>query len=266
MHEGQRAEGLAEGIVGVTALFLESVQITADVHAQQCCLRHIHIDVGTQVELLVVRGIVHQQALVLLQDAALLEVRGHNRVAQEVATTAHVEVATGGVGIVLGDFVHPVHVRIEVGVVARTGAVYLLLGEGQCRAVLGSQLVEQRHIVGRIQKLGQLCGLVDGVLHMEAYLRCAYLTALGGDDNHTVGTAHTIHGRGGSVFQHRERLNLSHVDVIEVALHTVNQNQRLVASREGRDTTNPEVRVVVSGLSRALNANHTAQLTSQVVR
>ena len=185
---------------------------------------------------------------------------------EEVATAADVYVAARGVGVILRNFVHPVHVRIEVGVVARARAVYLLLRERQRRAVLSGQLVEQRHVVGSIQELRQLRGLVDAVLHVEAHLRGTNLTALRRDDDHAVGTAYTIHGRGRSILQHRERLNLGNVDVVEVALHAVNQDERLVTAREGRDTANPEVRIVVARLTRTLDADDARELTGEVVR
>ena len=78
MYKWQCTESLTESIVGITTLFLESVQITTNVYAQERGLRHIHVDVCTKVELLVVGCIVHQQTLILLQDTRLLEIRGND--------------------------------------------------------------------------------------------------------------------------------------------------------------------------------------------
>ena len=66
MYKWQCAESLTESIVGITTLFLESVQVSTNVYAQERSLRHIHIDVCTEVELLVVRGIVNDKTLILL--------------------------------------------------------------------------------------------------------------------------------------------------------------------------------------------------------
>ena len=59
-------KGLTESIVGITTLFLESIQVSTNVYAQERGLRHIHIDVCTEIELLVVRGIVNDKTLILL--------------------------------------------------------------------------------------------------------------------------------------------------------------------------------------------------------
>ena len=266
MDEGQRLEGVVEGHVGIDALFLETVQIAANVYTQQGSLRHVHVDIRAQVELLVVRGIVHDEALVLFQYAALLEIAGHDTVSQEVAAAADVQIAAGGMGIVLRDGVNPVHVGIEVGVIARGGTVDGLLSEGQGLAVAGGQLVEQAHILRSIQELGEHRGFADGVLHMETHLRRTNLATLRGDDDDAVGTTYTIHSLGRGILQHGERLHLGYIDIVQVAGHTVDKHQRGIAAVEGRHTANPEVGVVVARLTRALDADDATELTSQVIR
>ena len=90
MNKWQGTESFTESIISITTLFLKSVQITTDVYTKHGCLGHVHIDIGAQVVLLVVGCIIKHQALILLQQTCLLEVRSNNRVTQEVGTTTDI--------------------------------------------------------------------------------------------------------------------------------------------------------------------------------
>ena len=131
MNERQSLESIVKCHVCVHTLFLETVQISTDAHTEKCGLRHIHINIRAKVELLVVRGIVDRQCLVLLQNTTLLKVRGHNTIAQEITTAADVHISTGSIGIVFGNGIYPVYVRIEVRIIARCRAADLFFGKRQ---------------------------------------------------------------------------------------------------------------------------------------
>ena len=66
MDKWQRAESLAKGTICIATLFLEAIQVTTDIDAQHRGLRHIHINIGTQVKLLVISGVIEDQTLILL--------------------------------------------------------------------------------------------------------------------------------------------------------------------------------------------------------
>ena len=99
----------------------------------------------------------------------------------------------------------PVNVRIEIGVLARARTVDLFLTVtqrfGGCAAVLG--FVVKLHVCCTVNKLGHLVEDVEGVLdlNVDVCLRVV-LTALGGDDHNTVGTARTVDCGCGGVLQH----------------------------------------------------------------
>ena len=54
-------------------------------------------------------------------------------------------------------------------------------------------------------------------------------TTLGSDQNHTEGRTATVDRRGSSILQNRDALDILWVDGVQVALHTVDQDQRRTA-------------------------------------
>ena len=55
-------------------------------------------------------------------------------------------------------------------------------------------------------------------------------TALGSDDNHTVGTACAPQGRSSTILQHRHALHIIQVQVLDVTGNAVYHNQRVATS------------------------------------
>ena len=67
--------------------------------------------------------------------------------------------------------------------------------------------------------------------------RCVAFTGLGGDDDHTVGTARTVDSGCRGILQHVDRGDVLRSHSGQVALDAIHQDERCKAAHEGRDTT-----------------------------
>ena len=167
-------------------------------------------------------------------------VRTRQRVAQTLATTRHIQVHTRAVRHISRDGIYPVHIGVQVRVVAVVGLHYLVFREGTTVGV-GAEVVQQVHVLCRTDELRQLRRRRERLLHTDIYTRRSHRTTLRVNQYHAVCTAHTVHCGSRRVFQHGECLYLGRVNVVERTLHTIHQHQRRSVSRERRYTTNPEV-------------------------
>ena len=71
------------------------------------------------------------------------------------------------------------------------------------------------------------CGSVAGVFHMGDRNVVEVLSALGGDDNHTVGTAGTVDSGSGTILEHVHRGDFIRRDIVDVAYrHSVHNVER----------------------------------------
>ena len=165
----------------------------------------------------------------------------------------------------LRDGVDPVDIGIEVRIVPGFREADLLLRERQRDAAVRRDGVHDLHIGGRIDEFRKLRRLAHGDLVTQRDFRRSHLAALGVDQDHTVGTPHAVDSARGGILQDRERLDLGRVHVVERTLDAVDQHQRRGASGEGADAANPEIRIVLARLARALHGDHARKLPRKVV-
>ena len=147
-------------------------------------------------------------------------------------------------------------VRVEGNVLRTRSAGLVVLG-----------LVEELHVGNRVGYIlyarRHREGVVDGDVHGQL-LRVAAL--LGGDNDHTVGTARTVERRCRRILQHRERLDRLGRYVAQHLgrdLHAVQHDQGSRVRTEGRDTADVERSAVVARLARTLRGNHTRNVTGK---
>ena len=128
-----------------------------------------------------------------------------------------------------GDIFHniliPFDAREADGVAAGAETLYHGIAELRGATVVGKHLVVEIGILVRVGLLHHLGGGQRRERHIGRNLGLALAASLGGDKHHTVGTAHTEHGSGRSVFQHGDALYLIGVDVPHLALHTIYLNE-----------------------------------------
>ena len=264
VHKRRSLEGFLKHLIRARVALAQHLQVTTHIETQHRGLRYIQVHIRTQVEAVQTRCRAVRQGLVHSHDTFLTVVRTRQRVAQTLATTRHIQVHTRAVRHIVGDGIYPIYIGVQVRVVAAICLEDLVFREGTTIGV-GAEVVEQVHVLCRTDKLRQLRRRRERLLHTDIYTRRSHRTTLRVNQYHAVGTAHTVHSRSRRVFQHRERLYLCGVNVVERTLHTIHQHQRRSVARERRYTTNPEVRVVVARLTRGLHGNHTRQLTRKVV-
>ena len=175
-----------------------------------------------------------------------------------------------------GHVVHPVGLGAAqqlVGTIVRgtaCGIVGVLAGIADSVALEFQQLLAGHHTV--VVVISQLRHTELGA-HRECAL--AFLTALGGDQNHTVGSTATIDRSCGSVFQHGDALDVVRVEhrnrvrrVREVRVVTavdgdaIDNVQRTATSVDRTDTANANLRSRAR-LTRGLRHLHTGELTAE---
>ena len=150
-----------------------------------------------------------------------------------------------------------------------TGAVEEILPVGIDALLLEAVLVGE--LVGELTHRGELGAVhhrvLDGVLEtdvvVEGHLRgLAGNTLIGGDQDHAVGTAGTVDGRGGSILEDVHALDVAGGNIGEGAheRHAVQHDQRIVGSGQGTVATDADLKAGArtgAGLGH-LHAGHSA--------
>ena len=208
--------------------------------------QNLVVNVHTTLHTLEVRAVVDTLRLVVRQRVVVLgasrATRHGNLVLLRLAAT--------------GEVVHPVRLltaqQLVRTIVAGTSSrvVGILAGIDDGVTLILQQLLSVHD--AEVVVVGQRRNTVLGTYRE---LALALLTALGGNQNHTVGGAATVHRGSGSVLQHRNRLDVVGVDggngvrgvhhfVVVTAHHgnTVHHVQRVVAGVDRAGTTDTDAR------------------------
>ena len=205
----------------------------AEVERQQGGLGHVEVEVGAVVEA-VVAVVVVVGHVVGLEHAVLRVGTGRDEVAGRLRAARDIHVVLALQSRLVQHEVYPVEVGIENGVAVRPELLQYRVVEGGCKLLSGrrgGEIVEVAAVAegGILVGVGQfqcLRGLHHTPVGGERDLGLALLSALGGDEYHAVGTAHTIDGRGRSILEHGDALYLVGIKVVERAFHTVYLQQR----------------------------------------
>ena len=128
-------------------------------------------------------------------------------------------------GHVLHQVVRPLHAREADGVGTVLEHVDDALREVAFLAVIGTHGIVECGILVRVGLLHHLGGCQGRERQVKRNLGLAFSTALGGNQNDTVSTAHTEYGCSGSILQHGNALDFVGVDVPHVTFHTIHLNQ-----------------------------------------
>ena len=152
---------------------------------------------------------------------------------------------------------HGLHVFLgEVGHIVFTagdGAV------GQLVHHLGHVIIMSK--LGAVHELWEVGVHRQTILSVIAHLCLALGTLLRCNDDHTASGVQTIHGSGGTVFQHRHALDVVGVDVVDRTGHAVNDVEGLHAR-----SADAERCLVVARLTRGLHRRDAGELTAEQTR
>ena len=140
------------------------------------------------------------------------------------ACNIHVSVYTriGLLDIVAGI---EIHVRIAIGIQARTIVIDVLRTIQRIQAIVDTCLIVEGHIFSRAQILGVTLSGVDTIVHTAIDAQGAFLTLLGGNQDGTLGSGTTIKGYSGSRLQERNLINIRRQYGRSFTGHTVHQDQ-----------------------------------------
>ena len=106
--------------------------------------------------------------------------------------------------------------------------------------IVARGIIHHLHVLPGIAHLGNPGGRNRAHLIFGRYHGLGFRTGMGGDEDHTVGTADTVDGRGRCVLEDRELLDIVGVHEVDGALHAIHEAQRRVSARERRYTADPE--------------------------
>ena len=241
--------------------FLRKITLSTQIHRSR--LGQIHIDITTVIIGTVghIRAVLRTLVLLigrlLVRHAQTEEVTGH------ATSTPRVHVISLLQRIPVQDFITPFHVRIKVRIqlvfnqVQRHRRIQFFFPTGQPGLVGQHGVVVCPKILRHFLQMGYR--EVDTPRNRQFVCR----TALRRDQYDTVRSPRSIHGRGRSILQNGETLDIRRVYLAQVTLQTVYQHQSTLVGSERADAANPEVRDVLSRLTTGLQRNDTRHAAAQ---
>ena len=254
--EGARIDGIAVAGRGVGV-----GELVRQAQTEGGGLGDVDVHVGAEAELVEAHaGVV--AVVVGVEDTLLIVVVAAHVVTDVLRTAADAEVGAARGGALLEDGVDPVHGGVEVRVGAAEVEALLVVGDGRHAAEVGVEAVVVVHPLLRAGELRQAGRPDETGLGLEGDLRLGLGTALGGDEDDTIGTTHTVEGRRGCILEDGEGGDVLGVDKVHVAFHAVDEHQRLAVGAEGVHTADPEVGACAR-LTGLLHDDDTGQFTGQ---
>ena len=136
----------------------------------------------------------------------------------------------GDEGVLVADRLHP------VGALPRTRLYLVPIGHERGEVVRSQPvhialLVHDHGILLSVEQVGHLIDVLPAGVTVVGYLRLSLMALLGRDENDTVGGARTVDGGRSSILEHVHALNVGRVEIVKVALHAVDEHERLRAAR-----------------------------------
>ena len=96
---------------------------------------------------------------------------------------------------------------------------------------VGQSLIDSTCKSSTVNELRTVGLEVEQVVVSDTDVLAVVLTTLRGDENGTVGTLITIEGHGCSILQDTDMVDLVGTDEAQIALHTVDENQRCAGAQ-----------------------------------
>ena len=141
-------------------------------------------------------------------------------------------------GIVVEEQLLPVGAEALDGIAIGIRQVIGVGVEG-CLSAVDILLILKNGVVRSTGYVTVLPGCLPAIREIVVDLCLTHLTLLGGDEYHTVGSARTIDGTRGSIFQHLDTLDIIRVHRLQTVLvgwHAVNNIKRVRVINSTRTT------------------------------
>ena len=227
--------------------------------------RQLDVDVGPQVIAVHPDIGVILEIRITFEQAVLHGVTQIDKITHLFGSSADIDVVYRLERVLPQDLVHPVDVRIVVGI----GSVVVfqdLLGlVGRSLVIVDPGLVPQFGKFPRIDEVGEAHARQTGEFRAEGHDRRSHLALTGGDDDHTVGAPNSVNGRSRGILQEGDAFDLGHVQRVKVSFDAVNDHDgRIVAPC----AQSPDIKIglILSGLAADLPADEAGNLADQRLR
>ena len=237
---GACAVDVLDGLVGAHGRRGHVLAVAREVERrEELAVGGVHAEVRAERDLFVVGTLQHAVLIAVAQrDAAVVVLAAHRHTQVVVVHRGDAEMAEV---IVHG------HLLARDIFFAVTVVTFDL-------AVVEEHLLFQVEPFEDFHRLGQRRGLLQRETAVVAHFEFARAFARLGRDEHDAGSrAVTVDGRRRGVLQHRHRFDVLGVDLVDVALDTVDQHQRLVVVGDGRHAADADRTLVLARLSRVLD-------------
>ena len=166
-------------------------------------------------------------------DTFLTHIAQRHRVSRSFRTARNTQSIALRLGIVLEHRVHPVSIiHIAVRVVdafERTPVVRRI-------ARINRLFVHNHHIFLCVQHVRLTCLGLPAIVSIKRNLRLACLTALGGNQYHTVGSLCTVDSSRCGIFQHIDAFDIGRIQRGDITAYSINQIQRRSISHRTQTT------------------------------
>ena len=220
-------------------------------------LGYVHVEVHAVVPAVVVGvGLIVLQRGVAVVHTAFLNIAHRCEIACVGTAARYVNVGTESGCAVLEQQFHPVDIGEHLGVELVVEQIKVVVAVGGRHVPAFESLVHHSCVYLSVDEFRCLRASVVAVLNFSVYACRSVAAVLCRYENDAVGTARTVDGSCGSVFQHAEGLYVLRVYVVDVTLKTVDEHERAASSTEGGDTADPELGHVVARITCRLPCEH----------
>ena len=227
-ENARHQEGILEDLVRLGARLVALLEDGGEVEIQGRVLLHLDIDIGAEIILRIthLRAIFHGR--ILLVKAALTVVTSTDIILYCAVTARDLHVGAVAGGHRLEDLVHPVHVRIEVGI----DTAEMLLHDLGRVILIARGIVHHLHVLQAAADFGNLGGGNGAHFIFGRHLGLGLSTGVSRNEDHTVSTTDTVDGRCRCILENGELLDVVRVHEVDGTLDAIDKAERRVAARE----------------------------------
>ena len=222
----------------------------------------VHAHVAAYVLILRAVALVHLRAV---DEALVGDQVQHREVAQTALATAELHVEVVRRSRVLERLVNPVHIRVQVGILAALERAQLLVIVHRSDAVVGTRLVRRGGIRVAVHELRLVQQLVEHVVVGETHHARVRLAALRRQKDRTVDPLVAVQRSRRGILQDRHALHLLRRHARDRTLDAVDQHQRRRVAVQRLKATHVERRVHVRHDASSLQRDQTQTLTDDTV-
>ena len=219
---------------------------------------------GIYIMILIQFGVLVHTVLVIITQG--------NEIFDRFRSARNIDVVMGPDGDLFQELLHPVHIGMQDGIVSIAIQLNVYVAElgrvdGSVRVrVIAQRLVVQGGIVGAVEIAWQGRGALQGDIPGIADLRCPDFSFAGCDQNDAVGSADSVNRRSRRVLQNIERLDFVRIQAVErTPLNAIYHNQRRGILRKRADTSDQDIRSILTRSAAALCGNKTGQTADKHV-